>query len=84
MKARICIAEHELHAGAAVSMHDSRDAFTPIRLDRTSKQHEFVARRMAANLEPLIGVFGRHAWCKRSEPFAVLDPMIEDVGARRE
>src|SRR5262245_33754464 len=60
-------------------MHDCWDAITPIGLDRTGKQHEFVARRVPANLEPLVGVFGHHARCKRPEVLAVLDPLIEDV-----
>src|SRR4029077_15755799 len=60
-------------------MDDGRDAITPLGLDRTSKQHEFVTRRVAANLEPFFGAFGHHARRKRPEVLAVLDPLIKDV-----
>src|SRR5262245_30464209 len=60
-------------------MHDGRDAITPLLLDLTSKQHEFVTGRVAANLKPFIGAFSHDARCKWPEVLAVLDPLIKNT-----
>src|ERR1043166_1811910 len=60
-------------------MHDGRDAAAPIGLDRTSKQHELVTGRTAADLEPFVGVFRHDAGGKRPEVLAVLDALIEGI-----
>src|SRR5262245_60137479 len=60
-------------------MHDGGDTITSLRLDLTSKQHEFVAGRVAANLKPFIGAFSHDAWGKWPEVLAVLDPSIKDA-----
>ena len=60
-------------------MQDGRDANTPLGLDPACKQHEFVTRRVGADLEPFVGMLGHHARCKGAEVLAVLDHLIEDV-----
>src|SRR5262245_26727062 len=60
-------------------MHDGGDAITWLRLDLASKQHEFVAGRVAANLKPFIGAFSHDARGKWPEVLAVLDPSIKDA-----
>src|SRR5215475_969158 len=60
-------------------MHDGRDAITPLLLDLTSKQHEFVTGRVAANLKPFVGAFSHDARCKWPEVLAVLDLLIKDA-----
>src|ERR1700686_3519242 len=79
VKARTRFASHELQPGAAVMVQDGRDAITPLGLDPTCEQHEFVTRRVGANLEPFVGAFGQDARCKRPEVLTVLDHLIEDV-----
>src|ERR1700737_4745018 len=79
VKARIRFAAHDVEPGAAVLMHDGGDAAAPLGLDRTSKQHELVTGRMAADLEPFLRVFRHDAGSKRPEVLAVLDPLVKDV-----
>ena len=52
-------------------------------LDARRKQHELVARRVLADLEPLVGMLGHHARRKRAKILAVLDLLIEDVAHLR-
>src|ERR1051326_2031306 len=60
-------------------MHDGRDAAGPLGPDRTSKQHELVTGRMAADFEPFVRVFRHDARRKRAEVLAMLDPLIENI-----
>src|SRR5205807_8808578 len=48
-------------------------------LDWTSKQHELLTGRTAADLEPFLRVLRHDAGSERPEVLAVLDPLVEDV-----
>ena len=52
-------------------------------LDPRREQHELVACRTRSDVEPVVGMFGEHARCKRTEVFPVLDLLIEDVAHLR-
>src|SRR6266702_7629462 len=73
------MAAHELHPGAAILVHDGRNAITLPGLDPACKQHELVARGVGANLEPFVGMLGHDARRKWPKILSMLDPLIEDI-----
>ena len=56
-----------------------RDEVAPFILDGACEQHELVARRRRADLEPVLGVFRQHARREGAKILAVLHLLIEDV-----